>query len=480
MSGVLSNFIPEKPKDKLKKAGVILDQLRSQLEQEPDERVKRTFQNRAIEHERVLTALSKESSWPHPLDHRSNVNTAVAELKETKKQFLTASEEARKRAEAEKEAARKAEEHDAQVQVAVSKMFETYEKYNYLRRPPVPPELQPQELAPRMKSRSASTHTTDMPSAGASAASVGSPTKGHRHTDTVAFGGSGADKSAVQHSGSIAVGRARTSEEHSMMSKTSSYGSSDSRSSHQPRHERTSTEVFGGRTTSDDSHLGHRSARSSDSTGARRNKEEGIYSVSSADLTKTTASGPYGTNYTHAKKESMSASRSTSELNTSQWQRERTPAFLNAPGAPVQYHGDPRGSHDDRKTRGRQTLAPPAQYPSGPTGGNYPVGSGGYSSGTNYPASGGGHPAAVSPAGGSAYLAPPGGAYHAPPGGAYYAQPGSSYYPPGGAYYPPGPGQPSSSGAFPAPSQAPYPAPAQPPRQSSSHKHSSKHGSGRR
>lgn len=90
------------------------------------------------------------------MDHRSNVNTAVAELKETKKQFLvrelkyfpesfltcwqTASEEARKRAEAEKEAARKAEEHDAQVQVAVSKMFETYEKYNYLRRPPVPPE----------------------------------------------------------------------------------------------------------------------------------------------------------------------------------------------------------------------------------------------------------------------------------------------------------------------------------------------------
>ncbi|KAI5895111.1 uncharacterized protein SCHCODRAFT_02727382 [Schizophyllum commune H4-8] len=506
MSGIFSNLLPATPKDKLKKAGVILDRLRSQLEQEPDERVKMDFQAQVIEHERILIALSQESSWRHPLDHMRNVNTAVAELGETKDQFLTASEEARKR----EEAARKEEARVAQLQAAVTKMYETYDKHVSLRRrPPVPVELQPQELAPKMKSRSASTHTTDMPSAGASAASVGGFTKGHRHTDTAAFGESGASRSAVHHSGSDAYGRARTSEEHSMMSKTSSYGSSYALffivsvncsfvqvlTSTPPRADldRVSSiymirfvtgyelidRVFGGRPpeTSDNSHSGH-SARSIDSAGDRRYKEAGIYSISSADITRTPASGPY-TNYTHAKKESMSASRSTSELNTSQWQRERTPAFLNAPGAPVQHHGDPRGTHGGRKTRGRETLAPPAQYPSGPTGSTYPVGSVGYSSGTNYPASGGGYsarggapPAAGPSAGGSAYLAPSGGAYH--------AQPGGSYYPPGGAYHPPGPGQPPSSGHHPAPPQAPYSGPMQPPRQSSSHEHSSKHGGGRR
>ncbi|KAL1741216.1 hypothetical protein HDZ31DRAFT_76338 [Schizophyllum fasciatum] len=342
------------PSHELANAREELHRLQKALNDEQDEKIQSQYRTELVTVAARVKSLSQHHFAAQNVVYGGQIRKAVEELNVTAKGYRTASQEAKAQAAAAAEQAAKAaadakqsEETDARVQAVVTdalarmnpKSAVMLERQvllrNAARRLLTPPRVSPPvQLAPMPRSRSSSRPITRAPASVVQYPGVGR--RGHRRMDTVAFGPVDADRSS--HSGS-----GRSSEEQSMISRSSSY---DSSSYAAPP----AIKVM----------------EPSPSADPRAYPYETY--------------GGYG---------AARGAASTTHLPTSPWQHESVPTFI--PPAPSRHQA---GAHQDasRKPHGSHTLMPPpSQAPAG--SGSYNAGGSGYApSGGRYADPGAAHP----------------------------------------------------------------------------------------
>ncbi|KAI5832410.1 hypothetical protein K523DRAFT_414217 [Schizophyllum commune Tattone D] len=192
------------------------------------------------------------------------------------------------------------------------------------------------------------------PSGTGSTVRQGATAMGHRHTDTVAFGAGHADDAAApRQSQTHSHRRGHSSDAGSLISKSSSYGSTPSSQSHQARPERTSSGAFGVPATE--------YTRTSDSSQSDRSK----YSSSTHSHPHRHAGGHSSSTFNVA--DPAFGSTPALPAPADAFVRRSNASTTNLPSAPWHYASAP--SFAPGSTFGgqapRQTLAPPGQTPAG-------------------------------------------------------------------------------------------------------------------